>query len=165
MLRNYLTKYCPNVELLAEASNVNEALKAISKNKPDLVFLDIEMPYGNTIDLLENFEELPFETIFVTAFSQYALQALNLSMSHYLMKPVDIEELIEAVDKVQQSLADRSQVRNSNILLENLSIENKQLKKMVLSSIEGFEVVVLKDVAKRRTILQIYSWPTGVEGP
>ncbi len=165
MLRNYLTKYCPNVELLAEASNVNEALKAISKNKPDLVFLDIEMPYGNTVDLLENFEELPFETIFVTAFSQYALQALNLSMSHYLMKPVDIEELIEAVDKVQQSLADRSQVRNSNILLENLSIENKQLKKMVLSSIEGFEVVVLKDVAKRRTILQIYSWPTGVEGP
>ena len=165
MLRNYLTKYCPNVELLAEASNVNEALKAISKNKPDLVFLDIEMPYGNTVDLLENFEEPPFETIFVTAFSQYALQALNLSMSHYLMKPVDIEELIEAVDKVQQSLADRSQVRNSNILLENLSIENKQLKKMVLSSIEGFEVVVLKDVAKRRTILQIYSWPTGVEGP
>jgi len=147
-LRNYLTKYCPEVELLAEASNVNEALKAIAKHKPNLVFLDVEMPYGNAFDLLEHFEELPFQTIFVTAFSQYALQALNLSASHYLMKPVDIEELIHAVAKVQQSLENQSQVLSSSILLENLNIENKQLKKMVLPTMEGFEVVVLKDVVR-----------------
>lgn len=145
-LRNYLKKYCPSVELLGEATNVTEGYKLINSKKPDVVFLDIEMPYGNAFDLLEKFNSLDFEIIFVTAFSKYALEALNLSASNYLLKPVNIDELIGAVEKVQKQLTDSKALQTSNILLENLAIENKQLKKMVLPMMEGFEVVTLKEV-------------------
>jgi two-component system LytT family response regulator len=145
-LRNYLGKYCPTIELLGEASNVDEAYKLIIRQKPDVIFLDVEMPYGNAFDLLEKFDQLDFEVIFVTAFSKYALEALNLSASNYLLKPVNIEQLIEAVDKVQQQISDHKAIKTSNILLENLAIENKQLKKMVLPMLDGFEVVQLKDI-------------------
>ena len=145
-LRNYLGKYCPNVDLLAEAANINEGYKAIKLYKPHVIFLDIEMPFGNAFDLLEKFESLDFEIIFVTAFSKYALEALNLSASNYLLKPVNIDELVLAVEKVRQTVMDSDNLKTSSILLENLTIENKQLKKMVLPMIDGFEVVTLKDI-------------------
>ena len=145
-LRNYLGKYCPSVELLGEAANVNDGFQLIQKTKPDVIFLDVEMPYGNAFDLLEKFDTLNFEVIFVTAFSKYALDALNLSASNYLLKPVNIDQLIEAVEKVEVQVRDSQSIKTSNILLENLAIENKQLKKMVLPMIDGFEVVTLKDI-------------------
>jgi two-component system, LytTR family, response regulator len=115
---------------------------------PQLVFLDVEMPYGNAFDLLEKFEVPNFETIFVTAFSEYALEALNLSASRYLLKPVNIDQLIEAVEAVGEQIENKQSIQTSSILLENLSIENKQLKKMVLPMLDGFEVVVLKDIVR-----------------
>ena len=145
-LRNYLGKYCPSVDLLGEAENIEEGYKLIQKTNPHLVFLDVEMPYGNAFDLLEKFDSLNFEVVFVTAFSKYALEALNLSASNYLLKPVNIDQLVEAVEKVQLHIADSRSIKTSNILLENLAIENKQLKKMVLPMIDGFEVVTLKDI-------------------
>jgi two-component system LytT family response regulator len=145
-LKNYLSEYCPQVELLAEAPNIKEGYDIIQKHQPQLVLLDIEMPFGNAFDLLDKFNEVPFETIFVTAFSNYALQAINLSSCSYLLKPVDIDELVEAVKKVEENLAQKNQFKTANILLENLSIENKQLKKIVLPTMEGFDVVQLKDV-------------------
>ncbi|MBN4052005.1 response regulator transcription factor [Cytophagaceae bacterium AH-315-L13] len=147
-LRNYLQKYCPTIELLGEATNINEGFDLIKKQKPKIVFLDVEMPYGNAFDLLEKFESLDFEIIFVTAFSKYALEALNLSASHYLLKPVNIDQLEEAVDKVSQQIKLKSNFKTSNILLENLAIENKQLKKMVLPMLDGFEVVILKNIVR-----------------
>ena len=147
-LRNYLDKYCPNVDLLGEAENINEGYTLIKSIKPQLVFLDVEMPFGNAFDLLEKFDSLDFEVVFVTAFSKYALDALNLSASNYLLKPLSIDQLITAVDKVEKQIADKSSIKTSNILLENLAIENRQLKKMVLPMLDGFEVVVLKDIVK-----------------
>ena len=147
-LRNYLNKYCPNVALIGEAENINQGYELIQTKQPQLVFLDVEMPYGNAFDLLEKIDTLTFEVVFVTAYSKYALEALNLSASNYLLKPLSIDQLIEAVDKVGQRLKDKQSIEASNILLENLSIENKQLKKMVLPMLEGFEVVVLKDILR-----------------
>jgi len=147
-LSNYLGKYCPEVELIGEAANIQEGYALIKTAKPQIVFLDVEMPFGNAFDLLEKFDELPFETIFVTAFSQYALQALHLSASHYLMKPVNIDELVESVKKVTIDIQNTQSLRTSRILLDNLSIENKQLKKMVLPMLQGFEVVILKDIIR-----------------
>ncbi len=145
-LKNYLAKYCPSVNLLGEACNVNEGYELIQKKKPNLVFLDVEMPFGNAFDLLEKFEVLEFEVIFVTAFSKYALEALNLSASNYLLKPLNIDQLIEAVAKVETEISQKLALKSSSILLENLAIENKQLKKMVLPMLDGFEVVILKDI-------------------
>ena len=78
-LKNYLRDYCPKVELLAEADNIKTGAEIIKKHEPQLVFLDIEMPFGNAFDLLDQYDSIPFETIFVTAFSNYAIQAINLS--------------------------------------------------------------------------------------
>ena len=78
-LRRFTNKYCPQVSILADCENIEEARTAILKHKPQLVFLDIEMPRGNAFDLLEQWGEIDFEIIFITAFSQYAVQAFTLS--------------------------------------------------------------------------------------
>ncbi len=145
-LRNYLKEYCPQVDLIAEADNIKIGAEIIKKHKPQLVFLDIEMPFGNAFDLLDQYDTIPFETIFVTAFSNYAIQAINLSSCSYLLKPVDIDELIEAVKKAEETITQQSTFKTANILMENLSIENKQLKKIVLPTMEGFDVIQLKDI-------------------
>lgn len=93
-LEAYLKKYCPKIEVLALCENIQKGLIAIELHQPDVVFLDVEMPFGNAFDLLEQCKNINFETIFVTAFSHYALKALNQSASYYLLKPIDITELI-----------------------------------------------------------------------
>ena len=72
VLRSYLTKYCPQVEIVGEAQNSREAIPLLHELKPQLVFLDVEMPFGNAFDVLEACGDLTFETIFVTAFSEYS---------------------------------------------------------------------------------------------
>src|SRR6187402_2142087 len=103
-LRNYLGKYCPQVELVGEARDFNEAVPLLHAVQPQLVFLDVEMPFGNAFDVLEACRDLRFETIFVTAFSEYSLKALNQSAAYYLLKPISIEELIVAVNKVHHQI-------------------------------------------------------------
>ncbi|OQD43775.1 DNA-binding response regulator [Croceivirga radicis] len=100
ILRNYLAKYCPSVTLLGEADSIKQGVAAITEHKPDLVFLDVEMPFGNAFDLLEEFPDRNFEVIFVTAYNNYALDALNNHAAYYLMKPINIDELIKAVEYV-----------------------------------------------------------------
>ena len=102
ILRNYLDRYCPNVSVLSDASNIDDALVFIRGHELDIVFLDVEMPYGNAFDLLEKLGKVDFETIFVTAYNQYALEALNAHASYYLMKPISIDDLIKAVDYVTE---------------------------------------------------------------
>ena len=120
-LRSYVAKYCPQVHVQSECANIIEARKAILKHQPDLVFLDIEMPHGNAFDLLEQWGEIDFEIIFITAFSQYAVQAFNLSAAHYLLKPVNIEELEKAIENVELLLSQKEKLSRANILLENYS--------------------------------------------
>ncbi len=145
-LRNYLGKYCPQVNLLAECANIVEARAAILKHQPQLVFLDIEMPHGNAFDLLEQWGRIDFEIIFITAFSQYAVQAFNLSAAHYLLKPVDIEELENAVTTVEQLLSQKEKLSRANILLENMGAIHSQKRKLVLPLMEGFDVVKMSEI-------------------
>ena len=112
ILRNYLKKYCPYVTLLGEASNINEAYDLIFKHELDLVFLDVEMPFGNAFDLLEKIEDRRFETVFVTAYDHYAIEALNNHASYYLLKPISIDELIKAVDHVTQIKEKENDLQN-----------------------------------------------------
>jgi len=124
ILKTYLLKYCPNVEILGEAENVDEALVLIRKHNLDLVFLDVEMPYGNAFDLLDKVGDRDFETVFVTAYNHYAIDALNAHACYYLMKPVSIDELIKAVDYV----SDIKQKENALV---------DQILKPKINSIEG----------------------------
>ena len=145
-LRNYLGKYCPEVKLLAECVNIKEGKAAIQKLHPELVFLDIEMPYGNAFDLLEQLNEINFEIIFVTAFSQYAIQAFNRSAVHYILKPLDIDELILAVGKTKERIKAKQEVNHTRLLLDNLSAGNVGKQKIALPLMDGFEVVRIQEI-------------------
>ena len=145
-LRNYIGKYCPQVSILGECANITEAKAAILKHAPDLIFLDIEMPRGNAFDLLEQWGEISFEIIFITAFSQYAIQAFNLSAAHYLLKPVDIEELENAVAVVERHISQKEKLSRAKILLENMTAINSQNRKLVLPLMEGFDVVKMSEI-------------------
>jgi len=142
ILKNYITKYCPQVTVLGEAANVDEALVLIRNNELDLVFLDVEMPYGNAFDLLEKVGNKTFETIFVTAYNHYAIEALNNHASYYLLKPISIDELIKAVDYVIDVKIKENELQNT-VLIPKASTNNG---KITIPTQEGFEVLEIQDI-------------------
>jgi two-component system LytT family response regulator len=99
-LRLDLTKYCPEVDIVAACTSSKEGLQAIKKHKPDLVFLDIEMPWMNGFELLDLLQPVDFDVIFVTAYDSYALKAFRVSAVDYLLKPISKDDLISAVQRV-----------------------------------------------------------------
>lgn len=150
VLRNYIEKYCPQVEVIGEAQNIKEAVPLLHELKPQLVFLDVEMPFGNAFDVLEACKDLRFETIFVTAFSEYSLKALNQSAAYYLLKPISIEELIMAVNKVQQQIANHEMLNRNKIIVENFRESKPEKQQVILPTIEGFEVVKMEAIIRLR---------------
>lgn len=147
VLRNYLTKYCPQIEILAEAENIKEAVPLIENLLPQLVFLDVEMPFGNAFDVLEATNHISYETIFITAFSEYSLKALNLSASYYILKPIDIQELISAVNKVAENLEKKEEFNRNKILLENLK-QKPEKQQIILPTLQGFDVVKIDEIVR-----------------
>lgn len=142
ILKNYLKKYCPNVDVLGEAENIEEGLVLIRNNDLDLVFLDVEMPYGNAFDLLEKVGDINFETIFVTAYNHYAIDALNAHASYYLMKPISIDELIKAVDYVTE-IRTKEDALQDEILVPKTSVVNG---KITIPQQDGFEILNTADI-------------------
>lgn len=143
ILANYLTKYCPDVAICGFGDSVASGLEVIGKFNPDVVFLDIEMPYGNGFDLLDQAGDITFETVFVTAFDNYAIQALNQSAAYYLLKPINIDELVKAVEKIRKEKADITSTRHAKVLLENIRAGSPQHQKIMLPTLEGFEIVTI----------------------
>lgn len=148
VLKNYLSKYCPQVEVVGEAHNFKEAVPLLHDLTPQLVFLDVEMPFGNAFDVLEACKELHFETIFVTAFSEYSLRALNQSAAYYLLKPISIEELILAVSKVHQQLINQVIFNRNKIIVENFHEKQPEKQQVILPTLEGFEVVKMEEIVR-----------------
>ncbi len=147
-LKSYLTKYCPQIEIIGEAQNSREAVPLLHELKPQLVFLDVEMPFGNAFDVLEACGDLEFETIFVTAFSEYSLKALNMSAAYYLLKPISIEELIVAVNKVQQHIINKELFNRNRIIVENFKEPKPEKQQVILPTMEGFEIVKMEEIVR-----------------
>ena len=142
ILSNYLTKYCPDVTLAGEAASIEEAKALLGKHDIDLVFLDVEMPFGTGFDFLEQLPDRTFETVFVTAYNQYAIDALNNHAAYYLMKPINIDELIKAVDYVKE-------IRQKEDALEDQVLKPKLTKvdgKITLPQQDGFQVLNVSDI-------------------
>ena len=142
ILRNYLAKYCSNVQILGEAENVEEALILIRNNDLDLVFLDVEMPYGNAFDLLDKVGDVNFETVFVTAYNQYAMDALNQHAAYYLLKPISIDELIKAVDFVTKIKRKEKQFDDEVLTPISPSLNEK----ISIPTQTGFELINTEDI-------------------
>ncbi len=126
LLRLMLHDLADDVEIAGEAENVQQAVLLIRQLKPELVFLDIEMPGKSGLQLLNELlkEEITFEIVFVTAYHQYAIQAFRLSAMDYLLKPVRADELSEALTKVRDKLLLRKSSEQLNVLVNNLAVEN-----------------------------------------
>lgn len=142
ILSNYLSKYCPDVSLVGEAESIDEAKKLLKKNKVDLVFLDVEMPFGTGFDFLDQLPERTFETVFVTAYDQYAIDALNNHAAYYLMKPINIDELIKAVDYVKE-IRQKEDTLVDRVLQPKL---NKVEGKITLPQQDGFQILNVSDI-------------------
>lgn len=123
VIRQYLALYCDDVEIIGEADSVKSGVELLSKEHPDIVFLDIQMQDGTGFNLLEALPQRSFKVIFVTSFDQYALKAIKFSASDYILKPVDPDEFVEAVQNVQAELAKQSPVEDERIdeLLTNMN--------------------------------------------
>ncbi|CAN5366767.1 LytTR family DNA-binding domain-containing protein [soil metagenome] len=132
VLENLLLRFCPQVELIAKCENVTLAVDIIKKEKPDLVFLDIEMPNYAGYEIVDFFEEINFEIIFVTAYDQYAIRAFEIAAIDYLLKPVDIERLKNAIVRVESFRNVELQTQRLSIL--SAALENKELKNIVVST-------------------------------
>lgn len=146
-LANYLKEYCPSVEIVAECNDVANAYAEIVQHTPDLVFLDIEMPNGSGFDLLRKFSKIDFTVIFITAYSEYAVQAFRFSAVDYLMKPLKISELIDAVAKVERNLSLSNSAPGLETLLQNLgSSPNNVFKNLVIPNLKGFKVVQTDEI-------------------
>jgi two-component system LytT family response regulator len=145
-LQMLLTRYCPDVEVIAIVHNADDAEKAIKDMDPDLVFLDVEMPHGNGFDLLKRFSQIRFGLIFVTAFDHYAVRAIKYSAIDYLLKPIDIDELVSAVQKAQLQLKSKSVNQSLNILLHNMAQPAAKLQKLSLPTSDGMIFISIDDI-------------------
>lgn len=146
-IHSLVNEYCPQLEVIGEASSVMEGVKIISREKPELVFLDVEMPHGSGFDLLAQFPEKTFDVIFITAFNHYAIKAIKFSAVDYLLKPININEFIEAVEKV---IHKKTQVfdRNSSYfaLLENL--KTSAPARLAIPTSDGMEYLNTQDIIR-----------------
>ncbi len=142
ILKTYLAKYCTDVEVTGEASSIAQGLQLIRSSDPDIVFLDVEMPFGNAFDLLEQVPDRSFETIFVTAYNHYALDALNSHAAYYLMKPLNIDELVKAVAYVRE-IKEKEHALDDRVLVPKFpGVEGK----ITLPEQDGFRVLNVSEI-------------------
>lgn len=142
MIETLLREYCPDVDIVAIAEDVPSGVIAINQHNPDVLFLDVEMPGYTGFQLLDFFKQVDFEIIFTTAHSDYALQAFKVSAIDFLLKPIQISELINAVDKVkkkQGAIGERLDALRENF-------KDTSIRKLALSVSEGLIFVDISDI-------------------
>jgi two-component system LytT family response regulator len=148
LLNTLVTQNCPGVSIIATAENVEQGADAIKKYNPDLVFLDITMPDGSGFDMLEKVQGQKVEIIFTTATDKFALKAIKYSAIDYLLKPIDVEELKAAVEKIKEKKNSLSTVENLAHLLQNLKKNDDNFNKITLPTGNAYEIIAVKDIIR-----------------
>jgi len=144
-LQSLLERYCPDVVIVGTAANVAEALEVIPAVEPDLIFLDIAMPDGDAFDLLNELKKINFEIVFITAYNDFALKAFDFSALHYLLKPVNYTDLVEAVHRFMRMRADLRISERIQIL--NQSLQNNFVK-ISLPTIDGIIILEIDNIIR-----------------
>ncbi|MBL0331317.1 MAG: response regulator transcription factor [Chlorobiota bacterium] len=149
-LKRLLKKNCQDIEVISTAGSVEEGISAIEENNPDVLFLDIELPDGSGFDILEVIEQKNMSVIFTTAHNQYAIRAIKFAALDYLMKPLNSEELIIAVKKLNDHHSKNDNRKEHIKLLQN-NIRNSQgenFGKIALPSTEGFMFIEVENIIR-----------------
>jgi two-component system LytT family response regulator len=145
-LSKLIEKYCTDVQIVGYAESVDEAEKLILQSKPDIVFLDIEMPEKNGFELLELFKAPNFEVIFTTAYQDYALKAFRYAAIDYLQKPIDFRLLIQAIGRYKQKAENRFQKERYELLMSNIHFNNQEVDKIAIPTSRGFKFTQVSDI-------------------
>lgn len=143
-LQLLIKKYCPNYKVVGSARNIEEGAREIILHHPDIVFLDVEMPDGTGFDLLKMLKTRNFEVVFVTAHNKYAINAIKHSALDYLLKPFDMKDFLETVERINAEWKSKSM--NYDVLLDNLN--HSVPKKLVISSSKGYEYLPVENIVR-----------------
>ena len=146
LLKHLVEELKPGSVLVGEAESISEGIKLIQDSAPDVVLMDIELKDGNSFDILKSFPEKDFAVIFITAYNQFAVEAFRYSAIDYLLKPVNPDELEEALNKVHAELNVQKLLRNT--LLRNLESTPVSEKKLVLRTAESYYIVKMNDIVR-----------------
>jgi two-component system LytT family response regulator len=146
MLLQMLREHCPQINVLSEADSVKTGLAAITEQKPQLVFLDIELQSETSFEILEKLPDINFELIFTTAFDHYALKAIKFCAIDYLLKPIDLSELQIAVAKAEKRLNREYLNKNLEALLHNMKSSSQKNHKIALPTLEGLLFINVSDI-------------------
>lgn len=146
-IENILINDCTDIEIIAKINDPRKAIDVIKQEKPDFIFLDIEMPRMNGFEMLGELKDINFEIVFVTAYNDYAIEAIKANALDYILKPVDIEELKLSISKVREKRElNLSKTNNYQNIFEN--INKSALRKVKITTANGFEIVDTKDVIR-----------------
>jgi two-component system LytT family response regulator len=148
LLRIKLSNHCPDVEIVDICKNVDEAFLSIKRHKPDLIFLDVAMPGGSGFTLLNRFEKIDFEIIFVTGYDDYAIDAMKVSAVDYLLKPLKVDDLKKAVQRAQNRIENKRDLEQFHILKHNLSSIEKQDAKIAIPGNQNYDFVSVNDIVR-----------------
>jgi len=147
LISSILSDHFPEINIVGKTQSPIEGIKMINQLKPDLVFLDIEMPEASGFDILEAIPERKFETIFITAYDKYAIKAFKYSAIDYILKPIDIEELNDAVKRViEKKNSIDIDLNRLNVLLENIKAQHPF--KISIPSSKGYEYVNINEIVR-----------------
>jgi two-component system LytT family response regulator len=144
-LKADLAAYCPEIKLIGEADGVVSGAKLLRHQQPDLLFLDIQLQDGTGFDILEILPKIPFKVIFTTASDAFAVKAFRFAAIDYLLKPIDPDNLIEAVAKAKQSI--NQQGEQLELLAEHMK-QGQETKRIALHTQEKIQVVSLDDIIR-----------------
>jgi len=147
-LRSELNRHCPNIEILDAARSGKEGIEKIKLLKPDLVFLDIEMPWMNGFEMLREIEQIDFNVIFVTAYDSYAIEAFKFSAVGYLLKPIQKDDLLSAIQRLDQNKSQGISPSHFELLLQNLSNQTNKFPKIALATAESLEFVGVHEIVR-----------------
>jgi two-component system LytT family response regulator len=148
VLKSLLAQYCPDVMVCAEADDVISGKNMIETFRPDLVFLDIEMPGGSGFKLLTSIENKDFEVVFITAYEQFAIKAIRHDALDYILKPIDPKELVAAVEKVNEAKYKKTLKKQYDNLLKNLDPEQLVVRKISLSTSDKIHLIDVDDIIR-----------------
>jgi two-component system LytT family response regulator len=163
-LKSLLTENCHGLIIADEADSVEAAVAAINKHDPQVVFLDIEMPKANGFELFKAIKNPGFEVVFVTAYDQYAIRAIRYSALDYLLKPIEVEELVAAVERIKEKLRQKNRLAPSiELLLANLNSKGSAAR-IAVPTFDGLQMIDTKDIVKC-TADESYTLITIANGP